>query len=114
LAAGLLSEVGCQKVQGFLEKKLRLHDTCGIHNLHGMPSIFGALCSVFLPLMVERGGAGELGKPMDQFLGMVFTLIVAVCSGLLTGGVLSLLKDDAEAFSDESFWEVAKDTPESV
>lgn len=114
VVAGLLSEAGCRKVQDFLEAKLGLHDTCGIHNLHGMPSIFGALCSVFLPLMVERGGAGELGKPVDQLLGIVFTLIMAVCSGFLTGGIMSLLKDDAESFSDEAFWEVATDSPASV
>lgn len=114
LAAGLLSEVGCWRIQGFLEGKLGLHDTCGIHNLHGMPSVLGALCSVFLPLLVERGGAGELGKPLDQLLGMVFTLIMAVFSGLLAGGVMSLLKDDAEGFSDEAFWEVAPESPDTT
>ncbi len=35
-------------LQGFLERKIGLKDTCGINNLHGMPSLFGAFCSVVL------------------------------------------------------------------
>lgn len=46
--AGILSTVGFNKIQGLLERKVGLRDTCGINNLHGMPSIFGAFCSVVL------------------------------------------------------------------
>lgn len=46
--AGILSTFGFNVLQGLLERKFGLRDTCGINNLHGMPSIFGALCSVVL------------------------------------------------------------------
>ena len=46
--AGLLSTFGFNKIQPFLESKLGLKDTCGVHNLHGMPSLWGAFCSVVL------------------------------------------------------------------
>lgn len=45
--AGLLSVLGYKYLTPFIQKRLRIHDTCGVHNLHGMPGvlagIFGAL-----------------------------------------------------------------------
>ena len=46
LWAGMLSTWGYNVLQPILDRKLGLKDTCGINNLHGMPSIFGAFCSV--------------------------------------------------------------------
>ncbi|CAL7939452.1 unnamed protein product [Xylocopa violacea] len=45
--AGLLSVLGYKYLTPLIQKRLRIHDTCGVHNLHGMPGvlagIFGAL-----------------------------------------------------------------------
>nr|XP_031843773.1 ammonium transporter Rh type A isoform X2 [Nomia melanderi] len=45
--AGLLSVLGYKYLTPMIQKHLRIHDTCGVHNLHGMPGvlagIFGAL-----------------------------------------------------------------------
>ncbi|XP_076657688.1 rhesus blood group-associated glycoprotein Rh50 isoform X1 [Halictus rubicundus] len=45
--AGLLSVLGYKYLTPLIQKRLRVHDTCGVHNLHGMPGvlagIFGAL-----------------------------------------------------------------------
>ena len=37
--AGVISTLGYQHVTPFLQEKLHVHDTCGVHNLHGMPGV---------------------------------------------------------------------------
>lgn len=43
LVAGIVSVFGYEYVQPYLARRFGLHDTCGVHNLHGMPGIIGAL-----------------------------------------------------------------------
>ena len=43
LVAGFVSVAGYVFVQPFLERTLGLHDTCGVHNLHGMPGLIGGI-----------------------------------------------------------------------
>ena len=42
--AGLLSVFGFQAITPAL-KRLRIHDTCGVHNLHGLPGVLSGLVS---------------------------------------------------------------------
>eukprot|EP00966_Prymnesium_polylepis_P274387 6339522-Prymnesium_polylepis.1 len=106
-AAGALSTFGFCKMMEPLAHA-GLHDTCGIHNLHGMPSILGALASVIVPIMMP--GLENAGKPETQFLCIVATLVSAVGTGLLTGVVLALFRDhNVEMGDDSAYWEVADD-----
>lgn len=41
LFAGLLSTTGFGWLAPLLESKIGLGDTCGVHNLHGMPGLLG-------------------------------------------------------------------------
>eukprot|EP01123_Difflugia_compressa_P004544 TRINITY_DN15991_c0_g1_i1.p1 TRINITY_DN15991_c0_g1~~TRINITY_DN15991_c0_g1_i1.p1 ORF type:complete len:368 (+),score=70.42 TRINITY_DN15991_c0_g1_i1:110-1105(+) len=50
LVAGTISAFGFMYLTPWLEKKLGLHDTAGIHNLHGMPGILGGLGGIFSSL----------------------------------------------------------------
>ena len=34
--------------QPFMERWLRIQDTCGVHNLHGLPGIYSAIASVLV------------------------------------------------------------------
>lgn len=41
--AGIISAVGFLTLGPFLLNKINLHDTCGVHNLHGIPGVIGAV-----------------------------------------------------------------------
>lgn len=46
--AGALSVFGYKYITPFMARKFRLHDTCGINNLHGMPGIMAGIVSVIV------------------------------------------------------------------
>ena len=46
--AGVLSTLGFRYIQPALQEKLKVHDSCGVNNLHGMPGLLGALISVVM------------------------------------------------------------------
>ena len=58
--AGCVSSFGVAYLSHFLQNAINLHDTCGVHNLHGMPGIIGGLVSA---IVASRGhinfGDGE-------------------------------------------------------
>ena len=118
-------------VQSVLETKLGFQDTCGVNNLHGMPSILGAtfgaifaslateevygaqLTSVF-PAMEQRDAAAQATA---QAVFLVITFFFSLLTGALTGFIVKKLaccmpsptqefgNKDA-LFSDEPYWEV--------
>lgn len=46
VVAGVISVVGYHIITPFLNKKLKIHDTCGVHNLHGMPGVLAAIAGI--------------------------------------------------------------------
>ena len=45
LFAGVISGLGFKYLQEFLTEKIGLDDSCGVHNLHGIPGILGGIFS---------------------------------------------------------------------
>ena len=45
-------------VQPFLADRLKIHDTCGVNNLHGMPGIFAGLAGAVAAGMADLGHYG--------------------------------------------------------
>nr|CAH7728967.1 unnamed protein product [Callosobruchus chinensis] len=43
--AGIVSVLSYSKLMPILETKLRLYDTCGVHNLHGLPGLLSGVAS---------------------------------------------------------------------
>jgi len=50
MVAGTISALGFHYLSPYLLKKINLHDTCGVHNLHGIPGIIGGLAVAFSTL----------------------------------------------------------------
>jgi len=115
IAAGLLSTVGYHRIQPYLEERWGLHDTCGIHNLHAMPSVVGAISSVAVAIALPNG-YGPVSKPQwqAQLLAIPVCMGFAVTAGFLVGKFLKIVApkndgDDAKDFHDSEWWEVAGD-----
>lgn len=47
--------------QPFLEKHLKIHDTCGVHNLHGMPAIVGGIVGAVTAACATESAYGTEG-----------------------------------------------------
>ena len=88
--AGTLCVVGYAVIQPALQKKLKLVDTCGVHNLHGMPGLLGGLIAI---LVVP-------GIALAQVAGIAFTVILAFASGIACGYVIRLTGAKKLAYQD--------------
>eukprot|EP01114_Cavostelium_apophysatum_P019573 TRINITY_DN6345_c0_g1_i2.p1 TRINITY_DN6345_c0_g1~~TRINITY_DN6345_c0_g1_i2.p1 ORF type:complete len:781 (+),score=118.55 TRINITY_DN6345_c0_g1_i2:53-2344(+) len=120
--AGLVSVFGFSRLQPFLERKIGLHDTCGVHNLHGMPGIIGAIAGISaaawapagvygLQLSVvfpDRPGRSAQSQALHQFAYLGITLGFAIVGGLLTGLFVRLIPRPKKFFVDDQHWEVPK------
>jgi ammonium transporter Rh len=78
LAAGAISVIGFTVIQPRLQKLTGGVDTCGVHNLHGMPGVFGGLVAAAL-----------VAAPMWQLTGVVLTVILALTMGVAVGFIVS-------------------------
>ncbi|XP_064471208.1 ammonium transporter Rh type A-like [Ornithodoros turicata] len=47
-AAGCISVLGFKYLGPLLTRRFRLHDTCGVHNLHGLPGVLAGLVSAIV------------------------------------------------------------------
>lgn len=128
LLAGSVSAYGFNVVQPWLEKTYGLHDSCGVHNLHAMPSVVGALCSVFVTFYQQTGGRhisdeiyGSNGPTQywSQAMSIVVCMGFAIVTGTITGFVLKAIgksedKIEVKEFSDDVYWETAEDFGASI
>ena len=99
IMAGGLSTFGFAVIQEKQQKLMKIIDTCGVTNLHGLPGLMGGLAA--LPIIKGLGMASQLW-------GIAITIGVAIVTGFITGKILPLFGrkqdayDDAEEFLDAS------------
>lgn len=51
--AGIISSFGFLYLNKLCQEKLKLHDTCGVQWLHGVPGTLGAIVSIFCVAAAE-------------------------------------------------------------
>lgn len=91
MLAGGISTFGFAVIQSRQQKWMKLIDTCGVTNLHGIPGLIGGLA--VLPIVKEMNIGGHM-------TGIGITIGVAIVSGLLVGKILPILGRKTEAYED--------------
>ena len=91
ILAGALSTFGFAVIQSRQQKLMKLIDTCGVTNLHGLPGLMGGIA--VLPIV-----AGLDIK--QQLLGIIITIVIAFAGGMLVGKILPLMGRKTEAYED--------------
>lgn len=120
LVAGAWSVLGYEKIQPFLSRCIGLDDTCGVHNLHGMPGIIGALGGAISAALAGTEAYGSsIGRVFPerapsnateaallgvdpgsdrsaqdqaaiQIAALVITLGISIAGGLFTGMIIKM------------------------
>ncbi|CAJ0568302.1 unnamed protein product, partial [Mesorhabditis spiculigera] len=97
--AGIVSVLGYKFLTPFLTERIGLHDTCGVHNLHGMPGLIAGIVSVI--------------AATHQLAAIFIILGASLLSGALTSLFLRLKfwrqLDDEAHYSDAEFFEIPDD-----
>lgn len=103
-------------------------DTCGVHNLHGMPGVYGAICSAIACAAIPSRRYGErifaemfprgTSQGGYQMAALGITLGIALGSGSFAGLLVKHLSrlsifggslPELPTFLDESYWTVPED-----
>jgi len=98
---------GALSTAGFITNVTGDFDTCGIHNLHGMPGLLGGVFSVIAPMLYV--GTGMVAS--QQAMGLLITFVVALVTGGITGGLIKAMgriPEEDGLFNDSVFWECAE------
>ena len=90
ICAGTLSTLGFAIIAPKVCKLIRGTDTCGVHNLHGMPGLLGGLFGIAI--------TGNVGV---QVGAVVATVVVGLVLGRVCGAILGLFGTKEVPYSDE-------------
>ncbi|XP_021120474.1 ammonium transporter Rh type C isoform X3 [Heterocephalus glaber] len=107
----------------FLESRLRIQDTCGIHNLHGIPGVLGGIVGAVTVAFASPDIYAQPGFSKDvqtsrtqgkfQVFGLLLSLAMALMGGIIVGLILRLpfwgQAADENCFEDEVYWEVPEE-----
>eukprot|EP00298_Acanthocystis_sp_HF-20_P009312 c18235_g1_i1.p1 GENE.c18235_g1_i1~~c18235_g1_i1.p1 ORF type:complete len:478 (+),score=169.97 c18235_g1_i1:58-1491(+) len=116
--AGAWSTYGFNRIQLIMQEKFALYDTCGVHNLHGMPGIIGGVAAAIAASVATRDSYGDsiglifprrapsdpivaaaLGiapgvdrssseQAMAQFAALCTSIVLGLFSGAITGVII--------------------------
>ena len=89
--AGGLSTFGFAYIQEKQQKLMKIIDTCGVSNLHGLPGLMGGIAA--LPIIKGLGMNFQLS-------GIGITIVLALATGFITGKILPIFGRKTEAYED--------------
>jgi len=88
--AGAICVFGYVFVQPRIFTRSKIIDTCGVHNLHGMPGLMGGLAAILVVPGIAKA----------QLAGIGITVVLALVSGLVAGYVISLTGEKSLVYED--------------
>ncbi|XP_007516709.1 ammonium transporter Rh type C isoform X2 [Erinaceus europaeus] len=129
---GIVSTLGFEYLTPFLEARLRIQDTCGIHNLHALPGIIGAIVGAVTAACASADVYGKSGlvhafdfegdkqswtpsmQGKFQAAGLFVSLAMALVGGAVVGVILKIpvwgQAADENCFDDAIYWEMPENT----
>ncbi|KAL0968445.1 hypothetical protein UPYG_G00266930 [Umbra pygmaea] len=128
---GVISTFGYVYITPFLEKHMKIHDTCGINNLHAMPGVIGGIVGAVTAAAASEETYGKEGlintfdftgewsnmvpslQGAHQAAGLCVALCFGIGGGIIVGCILRMPiwgdAPDDQCFEDELYWEVPED-----
>eukprot|EP00039_Didymoeca_costata_P032116 m.36865 g.36865 ORF g.36865 m.36865 type:complete len:454 (-) comp9194_c0_seq1:3102-4463(-) len=122
--AGFICVLGFTFVTPFLAR-LNIHDTCGVHNLHGLSGVLGGITGAISAAHAgdttygddigtvfparANGGRSAAKQAGYQMAALGTTLAIAIAGGFFTGIVLRIMPVLEPSFDDSQEWEVEED-----
>lgn len=113
VVAGIISTLGFKFLTPILASNLGIQDTCGVHNLHGMPGILGGLAGIVATALHRKDGFSAA----HQAGALASSLGFALVGGLITGLIMKIpfwgQPPDQNCFDDSIYWEVPEEEEEN-
>lgn len=131
ILAGAVSTTGYLYMGSFLEETFGIYDTCGVHNLHGMPGLMGAIFGAISAAAASEEAYGEniqtifAGRAKAdgsccsktageqggvQISALLITLAFSIVGGLITGKFIKwAFPAQKLGYQDEPHWDVPAD-----
>ncbi|XP_026568693.1 ammonium transporter Rh type A isoform X1 [Pseudonaja textilis] len=104
--AGIISVVGYKYLSPLLASKLKIQDTCGVHNLHGLPGLLGGIASIIAAALQVNSNV-SVGM---QAAALGCSVAIALVGGAFTGLIVSLpflgQPPDENCYDDSVYWEI--------
>ena len=88
--AGALCVLGYAVIQSKIRNIFKIVDTCGVHNLHGMPGLLGGLVAILVIPGIAKA----------QLIGIAVTVALALIGGLIAGFIIRVTGSKQNIYED--------------
>lgn len=110
LLASMVAVLGSHCLQTYLNSVLKIHDTCGVHYMFGLPGLLGAIVNVILFIIIKRANLSSLGYlALIEVGSFMLTTAIGLGTGFITGFILTFklwkTLPASKYFDDQAYWE---------
>ncbi|KAL3160519.1 hypothetical protein ABBQ32_010823 [Trebouxia sp. C0010 RCD-2024] len=117
--AGVLSTAGLRQLTPAMERRFGLRDTCGVHNLHGLPGLLGGIVAAVVSWTSYGSNKGVMlaghQQALHQGIAAVLTLTIAIVGGVVAATAVKVLTPKTQKlksehmFDDGQWWDIEQE-----